>query len=776
MKKPVFSPDEGRSRSIFEHVAVPLWEEDISELRSVMKAMKSRGTVDLRKYLDDHPGFIAEAAGMIKVVDVNDAALQLYEVKSKEELLGNLDKTLDLHDPATFASIKSEIISIAEGVKHREEESIAITPSGKKLTVLIKSSIPAENDEYTTMLVSVIDITEQKRFEKALEQERAYLTTLIDNLPDFIYFKDRSGRFIIANRACSQLFGEGDPKNLIGKTDRDFFPKELADKFMADEQKVMQTAQGMISIEEPSVSSSGSWAWVSTTKMPVFDREGNISGIVGIGRDITERKLAEAEVERLRKQIEFILGATKTGLDIIDSKYTLRYVDPEWQKVYGDPQGRKCYEYFMGRAHACAGCGAARAFATKRTVVSEELLVREGNRPVQVTTIPFQDENGEWLVAEVNVDISERKRMEESNVRLATLVESAHEAIMEISREGIITIWNKGAEKVYGYSAGEIIGRPISVMIPPGVSDEFQRIMEKLIHGERIEEHETLRKRKDGEIISVSVTYSPIKDAEGRITGIAAIGRDITEQKAVRAQLLRAQRLESLGTLARGIAHQFNNINTAVMGYLDILLRAGNLQASSETLVRKIQKGVQRAVDITERLLGLTGTAEPGKKSVRLDDLARSLLPLYEKMFEAENVSLRFELSEIPPVKADRSQLEFLLTSLLSNALHSLIDQPSRFVTVRTGSEEGFAFLEVSDSGCGIPPEDLPRLFTPFFTTKGEWASAGSPQAKVKGVGLSLAVCQSTVAEYGGRIEVKSRPGTGSTFRVWLPAEQAVTG
>lgn len=161
------------------------------------------------------------------------------------------------------------------------------------------------------------------------------------------------------------------------------------------------------------------------------------------------------------------------------------------------------------------------------------------------------------------------------------------------------------------------------------------------------------------------------------------------------------------------------------MGYLDILLRAGNLQGSSETHVREIQKGVQRAVNITERLLGLTGTAEPGKKSVRLDDLARSLLFLYEKLFEAENVSLRFELSEIPPVKADRSQLEFLLTSLLSNALHSLIDQPSRFVTVRTGSEEGFAFLEVSDSGCGIPPEDLPRLFTPFFTTKGEWASTG---------------------------------------------------
>jgi C4-dicarboxylate-specific signal transduction histidine kinase len=275
-------------------------------------------------------------------------------------------------------------------------------------------------------------------------------------------------------------------------------------------------------------------------------------------------------------------------------------------------------------------------------------------------------------------------------------------------------------------------------MIPPELSDEFLRIIDKLNYGERLEHYETLRKRKDGKIISISITCSPIKNAEGKITGIAMIGRDITEQKIVQAQLLRAQRLESLGMLASGIAHQFNNINTAVMGYLDIILRAGDLQGPRETYVREAQKGVQWAVDITERLLGFTGTAEPSMKSVRLDDLARSLLPLFEKLFEAENASLRLELSEMPPVKADPSQLEFLLTSLLANALHSLTDQPSRFVTVRTGSEEGFAFLEVIDTGCGIPPENLPRLFTPFFSTKGEWASAGS------------------------------------TFRIWLPAEQTV--
>ena len=148
------------------------------------------------------------------------------------------------------------------------------------------------------------------------------------------------------------------------------------------------------------------------TATPFRHPDGELIGIVEDFKDITERKRAEMKVAQIQKQIEFILGATKTGLDIIDSDFNLRYVDPEWQKVYGDPEGRKCYEYFMGRTEECPGCGIPKALAGKAPVVTEEILVREGNRPIQVTTIPFQDENGEWLVAEVNVDITELKQAE----------------------------------------------------------------------------------------------------------------------------------------------------------------------------------------------------------------------------------------------------------------------------------------------------------------------------------------------------------------------------
>src|SRR4030042_4123965 len=123
---------------------------------------------------------------------------------------------------------------------------------------------------------------------------------------------------------------------------------------------------------------------------------------------------AEINVQTLKQQIEVIVGATKTGLDVIDSDFNIRYIDPEWQKTYGDPAGRKCYEYFMGRNEVCPGCGIPNSLETKTVTVTEEILVKEDNRPIQVTTIPFRNDKGEWLVAEGKVDITERKKAEET--------------------------------------------------------------------------------------------------------------------------------------------------------------------------------------------------------------------------------------------------------------------------------------------------------------------------------------------------------------------------
>lgn len=142
--------------------------------------------------------------------------------------------------------------------------------------------------------------------------------------------------------------------------------------------------------------------------------------------EIADRKRAEAEAKSLRRQIEFILGATKTGLDVIDSDFNIRYVDRERQKLYGDPTGKKCYQFFAGRDEPCAGCATIRAMETKQRAVSERTLPKEDNRPVQVTSIPFCNDKGEWLYAQVNIDISERKRMERELAQAQKLESIGH--------------------------------------------------------------------------------------------------------------------------------------------------------------------------------------------------------------------------------------------------------------------------------------------------------------------------------------------------------------
>ncbi|MEI8350190.1 MAG: PAS domain S-box protein [Candidatus Omnitrophota bacterium] len=209
---------------------------------------------------------------------------------------------------------------------------------------------------------------------------------------------------------------------------------------------------------------------------------------VELQEEVAHRKTMQLELGTLKKQIEYILGATKTGLDIIDTEFNIRYIDPEWAKVYGEVQGRKCYQYFMGRNDICPGCGIVEALKTKQLKVTEEVLVKENNRPVQITTIPFQNENGEWLVAEVNVDISERKKTElalrESEEKFKTIFDNAGTAMVIADIEtGNIIECNRQAQTLLGYSHEELVGMQQWQLHPFGQEEKYK---EKFyIHAQR---------------------------------------------------------------------------------------------------------------------------------------------------------------------------------------------------------------------------------------------------------------------------------------------------
>jgi len=280
-------------------------------------------------------------------------------------------------------------------------------------TVWVNSKISARQQSKDRITISgtTWDVTRQKEANEALRKEAEKFRRLIENSNDIIYTLTPEGAFTFISHKCTELLGH-QITQVIGKPLEQFVHPGDIRKCKEIFKRTIETKQRQTGIECRVRHADGTWHWLCTSIVPLRDNAGTIICLEGCAADITERKRAEKKVQSLKTQLEFILGATKTGLDIIDAEFNIHYIDPEWQKVYGDPTGRKCYDYFMGRNSACPGCGVQVALRNGSINVTECTLVKEGSRPIQFTTIPFQNDDGEWLVAEVNVDITERKRAE----------------------------------------------------------------------------------------------------------------------------------------------------------------------------------------------------------------------------------------------------------------------------------------------------------------------------------------------------------------------------
>jgi PAS domain S-box-containing protein len=769
--------------SIIEYSPVPLWAEDISKLRSRLDELRAGGNFNLRNHLSAHPEFVQEAAALIDVTDVNEASLRLFEADRKEQLRGPLNIVLDA---VSRAGLAETLLAIDEGRSDIESESSAVTLGGKKLALIVKTHIPAADAVFPFMLMSLVDITARKQAEERERQSANIIQSIIDSAPDAIFVKDRSLRMVLCNSVHSRSIGKK-PKDTYGKTDiENGWSAELVtgnpEKGIEGWEKDDLAVLSGRTIQKAGVPQNvgNEIRYFDTVKMPLRDQDGAVMGVIGIGFDVTDRRRIEEDLAWERSLFAMLMKNLPDRIYFKDAESRFIRVSQSQAQAFGlrDPSQAigKTDADFFGADHA------------QKALEDEQKVIESGTALLNMEErVTYPDQLDSWFLTTklplrapsgditgtfgISHDITARKQLEAKNQRLATLVESADDAIVGTDVERRITVWNKGAERIYGYSAEEMIGNPISPLIPPEYEDETRLIRERVMRGEQNVRFETARLRKDGSRIAVSMTLSAICDAGGRIVGLASTARDVTAQKALEAQLNRAQRLESLATLAGGIAHQFNNINTALKGYLELIKSEKALPARLASYVAAADAGVQRAVDITDRLLALTEPAGGPSNSLRLDLFAQNVLALLAKRIEKEKVHLVLNLAEAPPVRGDESRLKFVLSSIIVNALDSLLDRPVRTVNVRTGSTKDSVFFEVEDSGCGIPEKDLPRIFSPFFTMKGEWAPPGSPQAKLRGVGLSLAISNTTVTEYGGRIEVRSTEGAGSMFRVVLPTQ-----
>jgi two-component system sensor kinase FixL len=361
-------------------------------------------------------------------------------------------------------------------------------------------------------------------------------------------------------------------------------------------------------------------------------------------------------------------------------------------------------------------------------------------------------------------------RHEETLLKLAAIVESSEDSIIGKTLDGIVTSWNAGAEKMFGYSAEEMVGSPISILFPEQLLAEENLILAQLKAGTAIRHYETVRLRKDGREINVSISVSPIYDSEGRAIGASKIARDITERKAaekrfreLQSEMAHVSRLTSMGQLSSAIAHELNQPLTATSNYLNTAkklteLAQGPQAEKIEQMLGKAAEQVHRAGQIIRRLRDFVEKRQVNRAPEDMNAVVQDAISLALVASSDVNVKLDMDLApDLPPVLMDRVQIQQVLVNLLRNAIEALHGCRTKEIRIHSLATDSYVEVAVTDTGPGIPAELAQRLFQPFVTTKST------------GMGIGLMICQTILEAHGGNIAMTPRPGGGSIFRFQLP-------
>jgi PAS domain S-box-containing protein len=367
----------------------------------------------------------------------------------------------------------------------------------------------------------------------------------------------------------------------------------------------------------------------------------------------------------------------------------------------------------------------------------------------------------------INLDITEKKRAEQASLQLAAIVQFADHAIIGKDLNGIVTSWNPAAEKIFGYQAGEIVGRSILLIIPPELQQQEPGMLAKIRAGEPIDHFETVRVRKNGERLNVSLTISPVRDQAGRIIGAAKIVRDITQQKRLEADLHTSEKLAAVGRLAATIAHEINNPLEAVTNFIYLAKHQPELPAELNNYLKCADRELRRVSHIAQQTLGFyRDNSQPVEIGVAgaIDDV----LTIYESRFKYK--SLRIEKRIQPGLMGCTAQGEFkqILSNLIANAIDASKEGGRILISARAArhvqSGQPGIRVSIADDGMGISGEDKQRLFTPFFTTK-----------KEVGTGLGLWITKDLIEKKGGTIRFRSRTRTrsGTTMSVFIPTQSS---
>ena len=619
-----------------------------------------------------------------------------------------------------------------------------------------------------------------RQAESALRANDAKQSAMIGNIADVIAIVAPNGINQFKSPNVERWFG-WKPQELVGASAwANVHPEDIA---------IVQAGLAVI-MNQPHATHAGecryrckdgSYKWIELTAINLLS-DPNIGGMLLNYHDITERKRAEAVRRESESQFQKLLELAPLALVYVNKDGVISFRNQRfiellgytaddvptltewWPRAYPDPIYRQSVIQLWNAT-------LQQALTESRQIDPIELKV--AGKGGKVLDIEFSGiKVGEDFLMTL-VDLAAHRLAQETHARLATVIEQATEIIVITNTEGTIIYVNPSFEKITGYTRAQAVGKNPRIL-KSGKQDTgfYVHMWAALKRGEVWHGH-FINRRRDGSLYEEEATISPVRDAAGKVINYVGIKRDVTREMQLETELRQAQKMEAIGQLAGGVAHDFNNILSALMMQTELIGSIASLPNEAREGLEQISADTRRAADLTRQLLLFSRRQVMQLSILDLNEVVMNLAKMLQRLIR-ENVKLELNLHATPLMtRADASMLDQVLMNLAVNARDAMTaaagsaSKPPKQPWMRTAARANpeaapgrYVCLSVSDTGSGIPPEILPRIFEPFFTTK----EAG------KGTGLGLATVFGIVKQHRGWIKVDNRPGQGVAFHIYLAA------
>jgi PAS domain S-box-containing protein len=717
-----------------------------------------------------------------RFVDVNQGAVNMYGY-SREYLVGKYPSDVSAPGKNDLAKA-AELVNKAFEGEPQQFEFWGVRKNGEIFPKEVRVSKGTYFGQEVVIALAQ-DITERKRFEAVLQETNRTLESLIKASPLAITVMDQECNIQLWNPAAERMFA-WKADEVVGAFNP-IVPEDKRDEFIELHNRALK-GETIPEIEVRRRKRDGTLIDINRSTAIIRDADGNVKGIMAVLADITERKRAEEQLRESEERLRLAL----TGANMMSWELDLLHGAVTWsesaERFYGLKQNEfgGTREAFLQLIHP-----------DDRSAVEQTIndSIRLGEEYKAEFRIVWPDSTVHWLatfgrasrdelgrpikVSGIGVDITDRKRTEETIQKLHHAVEQTDEVIIMTEPDGIITYVNPAFEKLYRYSREEVIGKTPRVLKSGGMNhDYYAHFWSDLLAGKSVRS-EHINKTKDGRIVIVEASVNSVYDAKGRLTGFIAVQEDISdrkrneaERKRLEAQLLQTQKLESIGTLAGGIAHDFNNILGIILAY-SALLR--NARLPFEKIVNAadvINQAVERGAELVKQILTFARKTDVVYGLVNINGMIKELKTMLSETFP-RTITIASELGgDVPEITADATQVHQAILNICVNARDAMPAGGKLILRTRAGTRsevssyfpeatsERYIRVSISDTGAGMDEGTRQRIFEPFFTTK----------AKGKGTGLGLSVVYGVVKNHNGFVRVDSEIGRGTTFHLYFPA------